>query len=67
MRYDPHKIEQIVQKVQAAQNQEFPTSAQRPLYSALDCTHFYATFGLIMPEWKKTLNLAMELKNGFAK
>ena len=67
MRYDPHKIEQIVQKVQAAQNQEFPTPAQRPLYSALDCMHFYATFGLSMPEWEKTLNLAMELKNGFAK
>lgn len=53
MRYDPHKIEQIVQKVQAAQNQEFHTPAQRPLYSALDCKHFYATFGLSMPEWKK--------------
>jgi len=67
MRYDPHKIEQITQKVQASQNQEFPIPAQRPLYSALDCKHFYATFGPSMPEWEKTLNLAMELKNGFAK
>ena len=56
---DPRQVEQIVQSVQPARSEEFPTPAIRPLFSALDCTRFEATFGLRPPPWDKTLKLAM--------
>ena len=46
--------------VEAAKSAEFPTPAQRPLFSALDCSKFEATFGLSLPPWREALRLAME-------
>ncbi len=46
--------------VEAAKSAEFPTPAQRPLFSALDCSKFEATFGLRLPPWREALHLAME-------
>ena len=57
---DPEKSEQRVKEIMPALTSDFPTPAQRPLFSALDCTHFLATFGLQLPDWKAALRLAME-------
>ncbi len=56
---DPDPQQQIVQKIEPALTADFPTPAQRPLYSALNCDHFQETFGLSMPEWRLALQLSM--------
>jgi dTDP-4-dehydrorhamnose reductase len=60
LHYDPHSEEQTTQEVQSASTAEFPTPAQRPLGTALNCERFQNTFGLIVPDWKETLRLALE-------
>ena len=57
---DPRPGEQIVRELQEALTVEFPTPAERPLYSVLDCGLFARTFGLALPDWKDSLSLAME-------
>jgi dTDP-4-dehydrorhamnose reductase len=57
---DPHRTEQVVQELQPALTAEFPTPAQRPLYTALDCQKFQSAFGLILPPWERALELALE-------
>ena len=57
---DPDKKEQRVKELIPSLTSDFPTPAQRPLFSALDCTHFLVTFGLQLPDWKSALRLAME-------
>lgn len=59
LRLDPQAGEQIVQRVEPALTADFPTPAQRPLFTALDCSRFEETFGLCMPRWEKALELAM--------
>jgi dTDP-4-dehydrorhamnose reductase len=56
---DPQPSEQIVQALEPASTEEFPTPAVRPLFSALDCTLFEERFGLRLPDWTSTLRLAM--------
>lgn len=56
---DPTRSEQIVQSLEPAISEEFPTLAIRPLFSALDCTRFEETFGIQLPAWDSTLKLAM--------
>jgi len=56
---DPEPSEQIVQAIEPALSEEFPTPAARPLFSALNCSHFEETFGLQLPGWNSTLQLAM--------
>lgn len=56
---DPRRSEQIVQTIESGRSEDFPTPATRPLFSALDCTHFENTFGLRLPPWSDTLKLAM--------
>ena len=56
---DPARSEQIVQAIEPASSEEFPTPAVRPLFSALDCTLFEQRFGLRLPDWRDTLQLAM--------
>jgi len=60
LHYAPHSEEQITQEVQSALTAEFPTPAQRPLLTAMNCEHFQNTFGLIISDWKETLHLALE-------
>ncbi|HEY9087227.1 MAG TPA: dTDP-4-dehydrorhamnose reductase [Anaerolineaceae bacterium] len=57
---DPRKEEQTVRELQPALTADFPTPAERPLFSALDCSLFESTFGLYLPEWRQTLSRAME-------
>lgn len=47
-------------KLKAGKTKDFPTPAQRPLFSALDCGLFERTFGLRMPDWRESLHLAMD-------
>ena len=56
---DPRRAEQTVRVVEPGRSDEFPTPAARPLFSALDCTRFEKTFGLGLPPWHSTLELAM--------
>ena len=57
---DPHRDEQVCKEILPALTSDFPTPAQRPLFSALDCDHFTATFGLRLPAWESALRMAME-------
>ena len=56
---DPRRPEQAIQTVEPCRSAEFSTPAVRPLFSALDCSHFEKTFGLRLPPWDSTLDLAM--------
>lgn len=56
---DPEPSEQITQAIEPASSEDFPTPAVRPLFSALDCTHFETTFSLQLLPWDQTLKLAM--------
>jgi dTDP-4-dehydrorhamnose reductase len=56
---DPHKQEQKVTEILPALTSDFPTPAQRPLFSALDCSLFQSTFDMELPRWEDALRLAM--------
>jgi dTDP-4-dehydrorhamnose reductase len=61
LRYDPQPEEFVTRELVPAFTADFPTPAQRPLYSALDCEKFTRVFGLRLPAWQETLKLAMEI------
>lgn len=56
---DPQKSEQKVRQLLPAKSSQFPTPAERPLVSVLDCGKFEQVFGLRLPEWGETLKLAI--------
>ncbi len=56
---DPNKQEQKVREILPALTSEFPTPAQRPLFSALDCSLFESTFEINLPHWEEDLRLTM--------
>jgi dTDP-4-dehydrorhamnose reductase len=60
LRLDPQPEEQLTEQILPASTADFPTPAQRPLFSALNCSYFAQTFGLRLPEWQEALRLAME-------
>lgn len=47
----------VVQPISTA---EYPTPAQRPAYSVLDCTKLERVFGLRLPDWAAVLDLVLE-------
>lgn len=57
---DPNKQEQITKELLPALTADFPTPAERPLFSALDCSKFESTFDLKLPDWQTALRLAMQ-------
>ena len=59
LKYDPDPQEQKARQILPARSADFPTPAQRPLFSALECSKFEATFGLQLPAWQTALELAM--------
>lgn len=59
LRLDPRRDEQTAREVLPALTTDFPTPAQRPLFSALDCARFANTFGLRLPPWDAALRLAL--------
>ncbi|HJW89635.1 MAG TPA: dTDP-4-dehydrorhamnose reductase [Anaerolineales bacterium] len=56
---DPRREEQVVKELLPAKTSDFPTPAQRPLHSALNCDRFERTFNLRLPDWEDALRLAM--------
>jgi len=56
---DPNRHEQKVREIVPALTSDFPTPAQRPLFSALDCSLFQSTFDMELPRWEDALKLAM--------
>ena len=56
---DSHQEEQVCKEILPALTSDFPTPAQRPLFSALDCLLFEQTFDLQLPNWQDTLHLAI--------
>ena len=61
LRLDPKPSEQTVKQLLPAATSDFPSPADRPLFSALDCSHFEDTFNLCMPDWRTALKLAMSI------
>ncbi|MBI5965095.1 MAG: dTDP-4-dehydrorhamnose reductase [Chloroflexi bacterium] len=57
---DINKHEQITKEILPARTADFPTPAERPLFSALDCSKFESTFDLKLPGWQTALKLAMQ-------
>ena len=57
---DPKKEEQVVEEIVPAKTADFPTPAERPLFSALSCETFKRVFHLGLPDWQDVLRLAME-------
>ena len=57
---DPNRSRQLVRSIQPARTDEFPAPAVRPLFSALDCSHFEKTFDLRLPPWEQAFLRAME-------
>ncbi len=55
--FDPKKEEQMVKQILPAKSSEFSNPAKRPVYSALECSLFEATFGIYLPEWKVSISL----------
>lgn len=39
---------------------EYPLPAKRPAYSVLSCEKLRRTFGLVLPDWRESLNLVLE-------
>ncbi len=60
LRLDPHKDQQVVRQLLPALSEEFPTPAERPHFSALNCDLFTSKFHFNLPDWHFTLKLAME-------
>ncbi|MFZ5809328.1 MAG: dTDP-4-dehydrorhamnose reductase [Chloroflexota bacterium] len=56
---DPQPESRLAREVLPAKTADFPTPAQRPLYSPLNCEKFSATFNLRLPPWQESLQLAM--------
>ncbi len=59
---DPKKSEQKVRQLLPAKSSEFPTPAERPLISVLECGKFEQVFGLRLPKWREALRWAMDDK-----
>ena len=61
---DPKKNEHKVRQLLPAKSSQFPTPAERPLVSVLDCGKFERTFYYSFPPWKYGLELAISSSNG---
>lgn len=61
LKLDPRATEQVTKRLEPALTVDFPTPAQRPLVTMLDCSNFEKTFTLLIPHWEDCLRLALEL------
>jgi dTDP-4-dehydrorhamnose reductase len=59
LKLDPARQEQKVTQLLHALSADFPTPAQRPLFSALDCRKFEQAFDLYLPAWDAAMELAL--------
>ena len=49
-----------LRSLEAIASSEYPTPAQRPLNSRLDCTAFERRFGLQLPPWQRGLEMVLQ-------
>jgi len=54
------EAERRCRQVEAIPAAEYPTPAQRPAYSVLDCGKLKKTFGLQLPDWEESLRLVLD-------
>jgi dTDP-4-dehydrorhamnose reductase len=59
LKLDPEKHEQKVKQLLPVPTSEFPSVAQRPLFSAMECQKFEQNFDLHLPFWEAALELAL--------
>ena len=57
---DPKAEEHAFRELNRATTDEFPTAARRPHFLALNDASFRTTFGLGLPDWKVTMQMALE-------
>jgi dTDP-4-dehydrorhamnose reductase len=55
LRLDPNPEEQRVKELIPIPTSDYPTPAQRPRNSRLDCSSFAEAFGIELPPWHKSL------------
>lgn len=60
LEFDPRSEEQIVEEIIPAPTSDFPSPAERPKFSALNCDRFQNAFHFELPQWDDALRLAME-------
>lgn len=60
LRNDPEPSLQRVKHINPVNSDHFPTPAQRPTFTAMDCQRFVDTFSLQLPHWKTALQLGMQ-------
>lgn len=60
LKLDPNPAKRTARELLPARTSDFPTPAERPLFSALNCERFTRTFGLRLPVWQNALQQAME-------
>ncbi|MFN2112695.1 MAG: SDR family oxidoreductase, partial [Anaerolineales bacterium] len=61
---DPHPEQQVVSQVLRAHSADFETPAERPAFSALDCSRFQSTFDAFYTNWEQALEQALSLSEG---
>jgi dTDP-4-dehydrorhamnose reductase len=62
LRCDPRRGEQVIEDILPGRTDDFPSPACRPLFSALNCDHFFEVFGLRLPPWEEALKWAMSMQ-----
>jgi len=60
LEFDPTPEKRRAKGIEPALTSDFPTPAQRPLQTGLNCKLFKGTFGIKLPEWKYCLKLALD-------
>jgi dTDP-4-dehydrorhamnose reductase len=60
LRLDPRREEQVTTRLIPAKSSDFPTPANRPPFSALNCDLFHETFNLRLPDWEAGLHMALD-------
>jgi len=56
---DPRRDQQRLEQLEAIPTSAYPTPAQRPLYTALDCSKLWRRLGLRLPPWRDSLARAL--------
>jgi len=55
-----NRTDLLVQSIEPVSSKEFPLPAERPLFSALDCSKISKAFRNTLPDWQGSLKLAMK-------